>query len=55
MVDNVHEVFRLFSLIEQETLGNTSLKFEKNVVDIHLAVSSRESLEQLRVHKLGRA
>ena len=46
------EVFRLFLLIEQETLGNTSLRFEKNVVDIQLAVKSRETLEQLCVHNL---
>ena len=32
--------------------GNTSLRFEKNVVNIQLAVKSREMLEQLCVHKL---
>ena len=45
--------FSAFLLIEQETLGNTSLRFEKNAVDIQPVVKRREKLEQLCVHKLG--
>lgn len=47
--------FWAFPLIEQETIGNTSLRFEKNFVDIQLTVKRGETLEQLCVHELGRA